>query len=125
MTHDDNRYGTTTLFAALEVAQGKVIGQCYAPHRHQEFLNFLKQLDDEFPGQIKLHLDMDNYGTHKHLRIQSRLKWHPRLLPHFIPTSSSWLNLVEHRFGEVTGKRIQRGVFVSVGGLKIAIEEFL
>ena len=125
MTHDYKRNGTTTLFAALELAHGKVIGQCYARHRHQEFLKFLKQLDYEFPGQIKLHLVMDNYGTHKHPRIQSWLKRHPRFVPHFIPTSSSWLNLVERWFGELTGKRIRRGVFVSVDDLKTAIEEFL
>jgi len=125
MTHDYKRNGTTTLFAALEVAHGKVVGQCYARHRHQEFLKFLKQLDDEFPGTIKLHLVMDNYGTHKHPRIQGWLKRHPRFVPHFIPTSSSWLNLVERWFGELTGKRIRRGVFVSVDDLKDAIDEFL
>lgn len=125
MTHDYKRHGTTTLFAALEVAQGKVVGQCYARHRHQEFLKFLKQLDDEFPGKIKLHLVMDNYGTHKHAKVQGWLKRHPRFVPHFIPTSSSWLNLVERWFGELTGKRIRRGVFVSVDELKVAIEEFL
>jgi transposase len=125
MTHDYKRNGTTTLFAALEVAQGKVVGQCYARHRHQEFLKFLKQLDEEFSGKTKLHLVMDNYGTHKHPKVQGWLKRHPRFIPHFIPTSSSWLNLVERWFGELTGKRIRRGVFVSVQDLKIAIEEFL
>jgi len=125
MTHDYKRHGTTTLFAALEVAQGKVVGQCYARHRHQEFLKFLKQLDHEFAGKLKLHLVMDNYGTHKHPRVQGWLKRHPRFVPHFIPTSSSWLNLVERWFGELTGKRIRRGVFVSVDDLKAAIEEFL
>lgn len=125
MTHDYKRNGTTTLFAALEIAQGKVIGQCYARHRHQEFLKFLKHLDDEFPEELKLHVVMDNYGTHKHPRVQNWLKRHPRFLPHFVPTSSSWLNLVERWFGELTGKRIGRGVFVSVEDLKLAIEEFL
>ena len=125
MTHDYKRNGTTTLFAALEVAQGKVVGQCYARHRHQEFLKFLKHLDEEFPDDLKLHVVMDNYGTHKHPRIQSWLKRHPRFIPHFVPTSSSWLNLVERWFGELTGKRIRRGVFVSVDDLKKAIEEFL
>lgn len=125
MTHDYKRNGTTTLFAALEVAQGKVIGQCYARHRHQEFLKYLKHLDEEFAGHVKLHLVMDNYGTHKHPRVQSWLKRHPRFIPHFVPTSSSWLNLVERWFGELTGKRIRRGVFVSVEDLKNAIEEFL
>ena len=125
MTHDYKRNGTTTLFAALEIAQGKVIGQCYARHRHQEFLKFLKHLDEEFPEELKLHVVMDNYGTHKHPRVQNWLQRHPRFLPHFVPTSSSWLNLVERWFGELTGKRIRRGVFVSVEDLKLAIEEFL
>ena len=125
MTHDYKRNGTTTLFAALEVAEGKVIGQCYARHRHQEFVKFLQHLDDEFPSNLKLYVIMDNYGTHKHPRVQSWLKRHPRFVPHFIPTSSSWLNLVERWFGELTGKRLRRGVFVSVNDLKGAIEEFL
>ena len=125
MTHDYKRNGTTTLFAALEVAQGKVVGQCYARHRHQEFLKFLQRLDEEFPADLKLHVVMDNYGTHKHPRVQNWLKRHPRFIPHFIPTSSSWLNLVERWFGELTGKRIRRGVFVSVDDLKMAIIEFL
>ena len=125
MTHDYKRNGTTTLFAALEVAEGKVIGQCYARHRHQEFLKFLQHLDKEFPADLKLHVIMDNYGTHKHPRVQNWLKRHPRFIPHFIPTSSSWLNLVERWFGELTGKRLRRGVFVSVNDLKEAIDEFL
>ena len=111
MTHDYKRNGTTTLFAALEVAQGKVIGQCYARHRHQEFLKFLQRLDAEFVGEAKLHVVMDNYGTHKHPKVESWLKRHERFIPHFVPTSSSWLNLVERWFGELTGKRIRRGVF--------------
>jgi len=125
MTHDYKRNGTTTLFAALEVAQGKVIGQCYARHRHQEFLKFLQRLDTEFPGEVTLHVVMDNYGTHKHPRVQRWLKRHERFVAHFVPTSSSWLNLVERWFGELTGKRIRRGVFVSVEDLQKAIEEFL
>src|SRR5271157_6037549 len=125
MTHDYKRNGTTTLFAALEVLQGRVIGQCYARHRHQEFLKFLQRLDVEFPGEIELHVVMDNYGTHKHPRVQRWLKRHTRFIPHFVPTSSSWLNLVERWFGELTGKRIRRGVFVSVEDLQTAIEEFL
>ena len=125
MTHDYKRNGTTTLFAALELAQGKVIGQCYARHRHQEFLRFLKRLDGEFPPEKKLHLVMDNYGTHKHPSVKSWLQRHPRFVPHFIPTSSSWLNLIERWFGELTGKRIRRGVFVSVADLVRAIEEYL
>ena len=125
MTHDYKRNGTTTLFAALEIAQGKVVGQCYARHRHQEFLKFLKRLDLEFPGNVKLHLVMDNYGTHKHPRVQAWLKRHPRFIAHFIPTSSSWLNLVERWFGDLTGKRVRRGVFVSVQALIAAIEEYM
>jgi transposase len=125
MTHDYKRNGTTTLFAAIEVVQGKVIGQCYARHRHQEFLKFLRRIDAEFPAEIKLHVVMDNYGTHKHPKVQNWLKRHPRFVPHFIPTSSSWLNLVERWFGELTGKRIRRGTFVSVADLIAAIEEYL
>lgn len=125
MTHDYKRNGTTTLFAALEVVQGKVIGQCYARHRHQEFLKFLKRIDAEFPTEIKLHVVMDNYGTHKHPKVQSWLQRHPRFVPHFIPTSSSWLNLVERWFGELTGKRIRRGTFISVADLVAAIDEYL
>jgi transposase len=125
MTHDYKGHGTTTLFAALEVAAGKVVGQCYARHRHQEFLKFLKRLDGEFPGEVKLHLVMDNYGTHKHPRVQAWLKRHPRFVSHFIPTSSSWLNLVERWFGELTGKRVRRGVFVSVEDLIAAIEQYV
>ncbi|MGH8336038.1 MAG: IS630 family transposase [Gammaproteobacteria bacterium] len=125
MTHDYKRNGTTTLFAALEVAQGKVVGQCYSRHRSQEFLQFLRRLDGEFPGNVSLHLIMDNYGTHKHPRVQGWLKRHPRFVPHFIPTSSSWLNLVERWFGELTSKRIRRGVFHSVPDLIAAIEEFM
>jgi transposase len=125
MTHDYKRNGTTTLFAALELAQGKVIGQCYARHRHQEFLKFLKRLDAEFPVEKQLHIVMDNYGTHKHPKVQGWLTRHPRFVSHFVPTSSSWLNLIERWFGELTGKRIRRGVFVSVDALKLAIEEYL
>jgi len=125
MTPDYKRNGTTTLFAALEVAEGKVIGQCYARHRHQEFVKFLQHLEEEFPANLKLHVIMDNYGTHKHPRVQNWLKRHPRFIPHFIPTSSSWLNLVERWFGELTGKRLRRGVFVSVNDLKKAIDDYL
>jgi transposase len=125
MTHDYKRNGTTTLFAALEVLQGRVVGQCYERHRHQEFLKFLRRLDEEFPGEIQLHLVMDNYGTHKHPRVKTWLKRHPRYVCHFVPTSSSWLNLVERWFGELTSKRIRRGSFGSVQDLKNAIDEFL
>jgi transposase len=125
MTHDYKRHGTTTLFAALSVLDGKVIGQCQAHHRHQEFLKFLRQLDREFPGNQILHLVMDNYGTHKTPEVQLWLKRHRRFVPHFIPTSSSWLNLVERWFGELTEKAVRRGVFFSVPDLVQAIEAFL
>ena len=125
MTHDYKRNGTTTLFAALEVAQGKVVGQCFARHRNREFLKFLRRLDQEFPGDIPLHLVMDNYGTHKHPNVQAWLKKHPRFLPHYVPTSSSWLNLVERWFSELTSKRIRRGTFLNVPELITAIEEFM
>src|SRR5580693_10802223 len=125
MTHDYKRNGTTTLFAALEVLSGRVIGQCHERHRHQEFLRFLRRLDREFPGKTPLHLVMDNYGTHKHANVRAWLKRHPRFLCHFVPTSSSWLNLVERWFGELTSKRIRRDSFGSVADLKQAIDEFL
>jgi len=125
LTHDYKRNGTTTLFAALEVLQGRVIGQCYARHRHQEWLKFLRRLDEEFPGEAHLHLVMDNYGTHKTPQVQAWLHRHPRFILHFVPTSSSWLNLVERWFGELTSKRVRRGAFFSVEELKKAIMEFL
>ncbi len=125
MTHDYKRNGTTTLFAALETLQGKVIGQCYQRHRHQEFLKFLRLLDKEFPGDTPLHLVMDNYGTHKHEKVRAWMKRHPRFVPHFVPTSSSWLNLVERWFGELSQKAIRRGAFGSVEDLKTAIDDFL
>ena len=125
MTHDYKRNGTTCLFAALEVLQGKVVGQCFTRHRHQEFLKFLRRLDAEFPGEIALHLVMDNYGTHKHPNVQAWLKRHPRFIPHFVPTSSSWLNLVERWFGELTAKAVRRGSFASVADLESAIAGFL
>lgn len=124
-THDYVRHGTTTLFAALEILEGKVIGQCFPRHRHQEFLKFLRRLDNEFPEKLKLHLVLDNYGTHKHPKVQSWLMRHPRFTLHFIPTSSSWLNQVERWFGELTQKAVRRGAFVSIADLQEAIEEFL
>jgi transposase len=124
-THDYVRHGTTTLFAALEILEGKVIGQCFPRHRHQEFLRFLRQLDEEFPEKLKLHLVLDNYGTHKHPKVRSWLQRHPRFILHFIPTSSSWLNQVERWFGELTQKAVRRGAFVSVAELQEAIGQFL
>jgi transposase len=125
MTHDYKRNGTTTLFAALSLLDGKVIGQCSSRHRHQEFLKFLRRLDGEFPGERELHLVVDNYGTHKTPEVQAWLKRHPRFVTHFIPTSSSWLNLVERWFGELTQKAVRRGAFASVPDLVQAIELFL
>ena len=125
MTHDYKRHGTTTLFAALELLQGKVIGQCYKRHRHQEFLRFLRRLDREFAQPWALHLVLDNYGTHAEAEVQAWLKKHPRFVLHFVPTSCSWLNLVERWFGELTSKRIRRGSFLSVPDLIAAIEELL
>src|SRR5208337_4919946 len=125
MTHDYKRNGTTTLFAALEVAHGKVIGECHPRHRHQEWLKFLRRLDQEFPGEQELHLVMDNYGTHKEPNVKAWLKQHPRFVCHFVPTSSSWLNLVERWFEELSEKAIRRGSFVSVPDLQQAIERFL
>ena len=124
-THDYVRHGTTTLFAALEVAKGKVVGECYARHRHQEFLKFLQRLDEEYPGEVGLHLVMDNYGTHKHPRVKRWLARRPRIKIHFIPTSSSWLNLVERWFGELSGKAVRRGSFASVPDLIEAILNFI
>ena len=125
MTHDYKRNGTTTLFAALNILDGKVIGECHARHRHQEWLRFLRRLDREFPSRLKLHLVMDNYGTHKEPHVQAWLKKQPRFVCHFVPTSSSWLNLVERWFRELTDKAVRRGSFVSVPDLKRAIDEFL
>lgn len=124
-THDYVRHGTTTLFAALEILEGKVVGQCFPRHRHQEFIKFLSRLDEEFPEKLKLHLVLDNYGTHKHPKVQNWLKRHPRFTLHFIPTSSSWLNQVERWFGELTEKSVRRNAFVSVAELQKTIEEFL
>ncbi len=125
MTHDYKRNGTTTLFAALETLQGKVVGECHQRHRHQEFLKFLRRLDREFPGTVPLHLIMDNYGTHKHQKVREWLKRHPRFVPHFVPTSSSWMNLVERWFGHLDNKAIKRAAFLSVADLQTAIVAFL
>jgi transposase len=125
MTHDYKRNGTTTLFAALNVLDGKVIGECHSRHRHQEWLKFLRRLDREFPEDLELHLVMDNYGTHKEPRVRAWLDKHRRFVCHFIPTSSSWLNMVERWFRELSEKAIRRGSFVSVPDLKEAIDQFL
>ena len=125
MTHDYKRNGTTTLFAALELLEGRVIGQCHARHRHQEFLKFLRVLDRDFPKHKDLHLVVDNYGTHKHPKVKAWLAKHPRFHLHFTPTSASWLNLIERWFREITQNRIRRGVFRSVADLVAAIEDYL
>lgn len=125
MTHDYKRHGTTTLFAALNTLDGQVIGECMARHRHQEFLRFLRRLDKEFPGKIPLHLIVDNYGTHKQPKVRQWLEKHPRFTLHFTPTGSSWLNLVERWFRELTEKRIRRDNFESVPELIAVIEEYL
>jgi transposase len=125
MTHDYKRNGTTTLFAALDVLEGKVIGDCYKRHRHQEFLKFLRRIHREFPGNSPLHVVMDNYGTHGTPEVKAWLKRHPRFAVHYVPTSCSWLNLIERWFAELTTKRIRRDSFHSVEDLTIAIQEFL
>ena len=124
-THDYKRHGTTTLFAALNLLDGKVIGHCLPRHRNKEFIGFLAQIDQETPGQFDLHLIVDNYGTHKSPVVKRWLEKHPRFHLHFTPTSSSWLNLVERWFGEITRKRIRRGTFRSVAELITAINEYL
>ena len=125
MTHDYKRNGTTCLFAALNVLEGKVIGSCYPRHRNIEFRKFLCQIDRETPKDLAIHMILDNYGTHNHPKVRTWLEKHPRFHCHFTPTSSSWLNLVERWFGEITRKRIRRGVFSSVSDLVFAIEEFI
>jgi transposase len=125
MTHDYKRNGTTTLFAALNMLNGKVIGDCMPRHRHLEFIRFLKKIDTETPAELDLHLIVDNYGTHKHPRVKRWLARNPRFHLHFTPTSSSWLNMVERWFRELTVKRIRRGSFRSVPELINAINNYL
>jgi transposase len=125
MTHDYKRNGTTTLFAALDVLQGKVIGDCHQRHRQQEFLKFLRRIDREFPGHAPLHLVVDNYGTHGTVEVKAWLRKHSRFVMHYVPTSCSRLNLIERWFAELTNKRIRRDSFLSVADLTAAIEDFL
>ena len=120
-THDYKRHGTTTLFAALDVLEGTIIGQCQPRHRHQEFLRFLEHIDQTADQTLDIHLILDNYGTHKHPRVRQWLAAHPRYHVHFTPTGSSWLNQVERWFAEITRKRIRRGTFRSVQELTQAI----
>ena len=125
MTHDYVRHGTTTLFAALNVADGTIIGQCQNRHRHQEWLKFLKLIDQQTPAARDVHLILDNYATHKHARVKAWLAKHPRFHLHFTPTSASWLNMVERFFRDLTEKRLRRGVFHSLPELITALEEYL
>jgi transposase len=125
MTHDYKRNGTTTLFAAIDMAQGKVIGTCQSKHRHQEWLKFLQLIDAQTDPALDLHIIADNYATHKHAKVKAWLKKHPRFHMHFIPTSSSWLNVIERWFREITDKRIRRGTFKNVEQLIAAIQEFI
>lgn len=125
MTHDYKRHGTTTLFAALNLADGTVIARCEARHRHQEWLRFLKTIDRETPRQLDLHLIVDNYATHKHARVLAWLTRHPRFHLHFIPTSSSWLNIVESFLSQLTNRRLRRGAFASVPELVDAILAYI
>jgi transposase len=125
MTHDYKRNGTTTLFAALSMLDGTIIGDCLPRHRHQEFIRFLKKIDVETPAGLDLHLIVDNYGTHKHPSVKRWLKRNSRFHLHFIPTSSSWVNMVERWFREITDKRIRRGTFRNVPALIDAIKNYI
>lgn len=125
MTHDYKRNGTTTLFAALNVLNGQVIGQCQQRHTHAEWLKFLKKIDRETPKDKTLHLIADNYATHKHPKVKEWLEKHPRFVMHFTPTSASWLNMVERFFRDITTERLRRGVFTSVPELIGAIDEYI
>ena len=125
LTHDYKRNGTTTLFAAMSMADGKLIGTCMPRHRHQEWIKFLKLIDRETPQNLDVHLIVDNYRTHKHEKVKCWLKRHSRFHVHFIPTSSSWLNLIERWFRELTEKRLRRGVFPSVARLEAEVLDFL
>ena len=124
-THDYVRHGTTSLFAALDVATGTVIGQCHRRHRQQEFLRFLKTIDSSVPQNLALHLVLDNYATHKTPRVQRWLVAHPRFHLHFTPTSASWLNQVERWFALLTERRLRRGFFTAVSDLEHAIDEYI
>lgn len=124
-THDYNRHGVTSLFAALDIATGKIIGACHRQHRHQEFLRFLRRIDSEVSKDLAVHLVLDNYGTHKTPAVRRWFAAHPRFELHFTPTSASWLNQVERFFAEITRRRIRRGTFTSVAALERAIMEYL
>jgi len=125
MTHDYKRHGTTTLFAALDVLEGKVIGRCMQRHRHQEFIRFLNAIESEVPVGKIVHVILDNYATHKHPKVRAWLSRHPRFVFHFTPTSASWLNAVEGYFAKLTRRRLKRGVFRSIVDLQAAINRFV
>jgi len=125
MTHDYKRNGTTTLLAALDVLEGKVIGQCMQRHRHQEFLRFLNKIARETPAALDVHVILDKHGTHKHPKIVAWLKRHPRFHFHFTPNSASWLYAVEGFFAKLTRRRLKRGVFVGIANLQEAINRFI
>lgn len=125
MTHDNKRHGTTTLFAAIELAQGKIIAECLSKQRHQEWLKFLKKIEASVPKSLELHIIADNYATHKHPQVKAWLAKHPRVHLHFTPTSSSWLNLIERWFAELTREAIRPGVFRSVDELIAVIEDYV
>jgi transposase len=125
MTHDYKRHGTTTLFAALDVLNGKVLGQCMKRHRHQEFIRFLNAVDANVPAKKAVHAIIDNYAAHKHPKVIEWLDRHPRFTFHFTPTSASWLNAVEGFFAKLSKQRLKRGVFRSVEELKAVIHRFL
>lgn len=124
-THDYVRHGTTSLFAALDVASGRVIGQCHRQHRHQEFLRFLRRIEQEVPQEMEIHLVLDNYATHKTARVERWFKRHGRYHLHFTPTSASWLNQVERWFAKITQQRIRRGTFQSVKDLEKSIMDYI
>lgn len=125
VTHNYIRHGTTTLFAALDIATGEVIAQCKPRHRHQEFLSFLRHIEKSVPSELDIHLIVDNYCTHKHAKVRAWLPQRPRFLIHFTPTYSSWLNQVERWFGIITQRAIRRGSFRSVKELIAKIELFV
>ena len=125
MTHDYKRHGTTSLFAALNVATGAVIGKTYRKHRHQEVLRFLREVEKTVPKEQEIHLVLDNYATHKHAKVLAWIERQKRVYLHFTPTSASWANLVERFFAMLTDKRIRRGVFTSVPHLEKCLREYL
>jgi len=125
MTHDYKRHGTTTLFAALDVLEGRIIGRCMQRHRHQEFIRFLNAVEAEVPAGKVVHAILDNYAVHKHPKVRAWLERHPRWTFHFTPTSASWLNAVEGFFAKLTKRRLKRGVFKSIVDLQAAINRFL